>query len=310
VNALNCRNWILSPLNLAGIALVFLVGLAQAATLKDIRVGEYEQFTRIVFELDALTEPKLIRPTDSGQLTIVFDGTVAKLIRKIPFERSQQVKDFQIWHINNTLSAVVFFKINRFRYESFSLIDPPRMVLDIHPLPKDTAPAASDKSGKQDSSKDLIAESKEPAPLDTGTNTKPTVAAEMTLPLRNEEPSLSPSLTASANTNNLEAATANETSDVNLTSNPLINDSPAKASGGSSQPIPFDSNPLQFYLVIALVLITIVILVLLLIMLLSRHQWIGGKPQLEAKKFLQNQDKHIASIDARIQEQLKRYEEV
>ena len=69
------------------------------------------------------------------------------------------------------------------------------------------------------------------------------------------------------------------------------------------------TSRLQFYLVVVLVLITIAILVLLLLMLLSRHRWANDEPHLGPKEFLKDQDKHIASLDARIKEQLKRYEE-
>ena len=80
--------------------------------------------------------------------------------------------------------------------------------------------------------------------------------------------------------------------------------SPASPPKSAARP-----SRLQFYLVVALVLITIIILALLLLMLLSKHRWVEDKSRLSAKEFLQNQEKRIASLDARIQEQLKRYEE-
>ena len=69
------------------------------------------------------------------------------------------------------------------------------------------------------------------------------------------------------------------------------------------------TNGLQFYLVIILVAITIGILALLLIMLLSKRRWTDEKKEMNVNEFLKNQDKRIASLNARINEQLKRYEE-
>ena len=66
---------------------------------------------------------------------------------------------------------------------------------------------------------------------------------------------------------------------------------------------------LQFYLVILLVVITIAILALLLVMLLYRRQWANDKDEISVNQFLKTQEKQIESLNAEIDEQLKRYEE-
>ena len=77
--------------------LIITIHLCHAALLKDIRVGEYRGFTRIVFELDTSPiEPEKIEPQPPGRLAISFTNTSADLIRKIPIERSPQVKNVQI----------------------------------------------------------------------------------------------------------------------------------------------------------------------------------------------------------------------
>ena len=70
-----------------------------------------------------------------------------------------------------------------------------------------------------------------------------------------------------------------------------------------------ESSSLQYYLVVALVVITIIILVLLLLMLISRKHWVENNKPIKVDEFLQRQDERIASLDARIQEQLKRYDD-
>jgi len=303
-NLLNRRYWILSPLLSAGFVLFVFIYAAQAALLRDIRIGEYENFTRIVFEFDTPPEPEQVASLSSGQMTVIFAHASAGLIRKIPVEKSQHIKNIQIWNKKNQLSAVLSFDFVRFRHQSFPLKNPPRIVLDIQPLDgapntKATTPPAKPESG--DGNLRQVEASK--IPNATSPNLR--------------ESSLAVQEAEHAGTNR-----SSPISEENLKAKPAAQVSGIKYRGETSSEVPItapaagspktakQSSRLQFFLVVALVLITIVILVLLLLMLLSRHRWADDKSRLNAREFLQNQDKHIASLDARIQEQLKRYEEV
>ena len=72
---------------------------------------------------------------------------------------------------------------------------------------------------------------------------------------------------------------------------------------------PSGSFRLQYYLVVALIVITIIILLLLVLMLFSKYRWTDDKTTLNVDEFLESQDKRIASLNARIEEQLKRYDD-
>lgn len=306
VMALNRRNWIFLPLIIAGLTPVLFPGIAQTAMLKDIRVGEYDSFTRIVFELDASTEPGKIQATDSGRVTVVFADTSAALIRRIPVERSRQVKNIQIWQQNKSLSAVIYFNFERYRHDSFQLSDPPRLVLDIKPVDAEDPQVLSVAPGEKASDADR----------DTAGSTEPEVEPEVSTssPAAEPAPSVRQSLpqghgALSSQEDSVQNAPAAVPSQSKSIDKPSAKEPPIKKTEGTRQPASSTAKRLQFYLVIALVLITIIILVLLLLMLLSKRRWVQDDPRLNTNEVLQKQDKHLASIDARIQEQLKRYEE-
>ncbi|MBI5062379.1 MAG: hypothetical protein HZB87_02615, partial [Desulfatitalea sp.] len=103
-----------------------------AALLKDVRLGEYKTFTRIVFELDKA--PPTI-PDISGnpdELRVIFQDIAVDLVRKIPIKQSPHVKGVQIWLKANQLSAV--FKVDTpFAHSKISsMSNPPRLLVDIN----------------------------------------------------------------------------------------------------------------------------------------------------------------------------------
>jgi len=310
VNMLNRRNWVLSPLLSAGFVLIIFICTTQAALLKDIRIGEYDEFTRIVFELDSPAKPEQIALISSGQLSVVFANTSAEFIRKIPVERSRHIKNIQIWDKSNQLSAVFSFDFEHFRHESFSLNDPPRIVLDIQPLPiapQSTAatPHAESKVNGE-TLVDQAAGSKSPESYSFKVRESPVPVGGLDHANTGTKPTNSPSVMASPK--NKPTIPVARTSDLDIRGK-NTDESQSKALVPSHQKSGKQASRLQFYLVVVLVLITIAILVLLLLMLLSKHRWANDQTHVEPKEFLKDQDKHIASLDARIKEQLKRYEE-
>ena len=290
----------------AAIILTIFTAISNAALLKDIRVGEYEGFTRIVFEFDTPVGTTQILPTTQGRLKAVFGNTSPGLRRKIPIERSRHIKDLQIWNQNGKLSVVLIFDLARFRHDSFPLNHPPRIVLDIQPLKSvaKNAPAPAQPTREVADQSRQVAQSATTAPKSPSVD-ESQMEAE-----------------AGQNSENNAEAEPSQQRTIAEKAGPAIRSTDIKPNDtNSAEPqvqVPADGNPkatkqsnrLQFYLVVGLVLITIFILALLLLMLLSKHRWAEQKSRLSAKEFLQNQDKHIAALDARIQEQLKRYEEV
>ena len=263
VNMLNPKNWIWVPLLSTGIVLILLAHTGHAALLKDLRVGEYKDFTRIVFELDAPAASEKIERRSARQLAVVLGGTSTDLIRKIPVERSPHVSDVQIWEKGDRLTVLLAFDFDDFEQNSFSLPDPPRLVLDIRPTAHapetgaesaPTPPAHDRNSGALQSASDSGAEG--PAPL-----ADVEAAAERPAPQVPESPPV---------TDRKPMGT--------------VDRAPSPATSPTSANRSSDTRPgrLQFYLVVALVAITIVILALLLLMLLARGRWIDDKPHLIA----------------------------
>ncbi len=287
---------------------------ASASHLKDIRIGEYEGFTRIVFELDTPVTSQTINPQASGQLVVTLSQTEPRLKRKIPVERSKHVRSIQFWQRRGSLTTRFQLDYDHFRFEYFPLTNPPRLALDVYPL---TAKPASSRTMETRQDESQIKKIRE-STLSPASRTMQDKAVS--------ERAVAQSSPAESSSRTLEnAAPSPQTSDTATSFQPNgTND--AKPPGGlsSDQPVikyrpsatPSEAaassptpNGLQFYLVIILVAITILILALLLIMLLAKRRWTDESDEMNVHEFLNNQDKRIASINARIKEQFKRYEE-
>ncbi len=301
------RKLISVPLLITGFVMILGSFKADAALLKDIRIGEYEGFTRIVFELDTPGNAPHIQPQSDGTLTVSFDGTQPKLKRKIPVKRSEHVERMKFWHRQGRLSTIFQFDFKHFRFETFPLENPPRIVLDIHPL--------ADKPMFPAEPMTMVDAPSEAQPVSPSvqtpagkTETKAVSQAQKSQEMETRSPKVPVGQPPATSVAKSEA----EIRQPSMTTSTV--ESPAKLPthtkvGSDIAREPPKSNLLQFYLVIALVVITIVILALLLLMLLARHRWTGEKDVPNVNEYLKNQDQHIASINARIQEQLKRYEE-
>jgi hypothetical protein len=101
-----CTLRTIAPYPLAGLLALLILWTATAAgsSLRDIRIGEYDGFTRIVFELDTPVTSQTINPQDAGQLLVTLGNTTPRLVRKIPVERSAHVRDIQFWQRRGNLT--------------------------------------------------------------------------------------------------------------------------------------------------------------------------------------------------------------
>jgi len=281
-----------------------------AASLKDIRVGQYDNYTRIVLEFDDPIEFQTIKPQAQGHLTIVFPDAWPNMVRKIPLERSQRLKDIQIWQRQNELSVVLAFDFDHFRYEYFQLNAPPRIALDIYQLaaaetpPIQASTGVKPRDGHQATAKSSEFDTrKSPAHDDQSPSQLKDLQAQAV--------EQSPAVLSADNTEKraTQKTSTDKDSEVPKHVPPVIKQQDLSQTPKTEHP-KTGTFQLQFYLVLALVIITIVILVLLLLMLLFRHRWAGEKGKSSTGESLQRQDQRIASLNERIQEQLKRYDEV
>ena len=124
------------------LTIMALVSPLYATGLKDIRIGEYTEYTRVVFEFDQPIGQEDHIVQYNNRLTAMFPETDPDLVRKIPFKRSRRIKNLQVWVGKNDLSVVLFFNFANFRYESFRMRDPFRIAVDIYPL-KGQAPGGT-----------------------------------------------------------------------------------------------------------------------------------------------------------------------
>lgn len=289
------NSWVLYLFLFVGITIQLYSGPASAAKLLDVRVGEYEGFTRVVFEMDTPSVKPEIDIQAPNTIRVAFEQTDADLVRKIPVERSRHIKSLQFWQLNDTLSTVLTVDYTHFRFESFSLSSPPRIAVDIFPK------AAPPETAKQESGGlDPMAQSQSDIQPETGTARK-RFGQETPEPQQSEQ----------APVDVLESKESDTTAEKTTPALPKLASSPPQKDKTVS-PEPKNAPTkfrLQFFLVIGLVVITIGILFLLLLMLFARHRFSEVKSKLSASEFLQQQDKKIAALDTRIKEQFERYDE-
>lgn len=295
---LDSRSWTISTFFLACTMVLLCSRPAIAGQLLDVRIGEYDGFTRIVFEVDSpSTHPRIdIRP--KGQLWVAFDHTGVNLVRKIPVERSRHIKDMQFWQHNGHLSTRLKVDYPQYRFETFSLSNPPRVAVDIIPvaLPADTGQTVSAAAERP-----APPPSESPVKKDAPQQIPKQDNAESAQPLERPTPQ---------SADDAQRRPADTAVDETGLKKPILRPSdPDRETTALPQRSPRRSaNRLQLFLVIGLVLITIGILLLLLMMLFARHRFSKVKSKLGANDFLQQQDEKIEAIDERIKEQFERYD--
>jgi hypothetical protein len=291
-------SWIIFTLFLAGTTLLLRPCPVTAGQLLDVRIGEYDGYTRIVFEVDTPSAQPRIDIGTKGQLRVVLEHTAVNLVRKIPVERSRHIHNIQFWQHDGHLSTVIKLDYTQYRIKTFSLDAPPRVAVDIFP----EASHAGD-------SQALATAAKSPA------KPSPEIPLEKNVPQQTSEQDAA----VQAHPSERPASKEVESAQNRPAGTTLEEAKPQKPIANASDPDketmspPMRSNRqsvfrLQFFLVIGLVVITIGILFLLLMMLFARHRFSKVKSKLRASDFLHEQDKKIEAIDDRIKEQFERYE--
>ncbi len=296
----------------AVMSLMLWIAPSESAQLRDIRIGEHENYTRIVFELDHMVQSELELVKGSRQLNVIFSDTQPDLKQKIPIERARHLKDIQLWISKDKLSTILKFSDNHAKIDSFPLNEPPRLAVDIYWQTSQLLP--SEPAGNSGLN---IGETQHPDNLpETLEETGPGASDELNA---NEPLAAQSTQTANISTENKRAAAAPPSS-VEAPTLPTSSKTEVSSSVPPNTKIDATAQPpankatnrrsnwLQYYLVIALVIITISILVLLVLMLLTRYRWIKEAPPLSANEFLKRQDDKLNMLDARIKEQLNRYD--
>lgn len=298
----------------AVLSLMMYTGLGQAAQLRDIRIGEHDNYTRIVFELDVLVESDLKISSNTNLIEVRFPDTRPDLIQKIPLRQAEHVKNVQIWTTKERLTAVLELDAKHTKVDSFPLNAPPRIALDVYwqepPEVSNNREAAVSILKTPDRSTDSESASKSSLLPKPGENVAATPFADTT-PFKTNEiegtPIIIDPTPAQQFPSSFSASSSTHREKKRTVSPPFTIEEVTTPPGNrNAQP---RTNRLQYYLVIVLVIITIAILVLLALMLLTRYKWINDDPPLRTNEFLKRQEQRLTMIDERIKEQLKRYED-
>ncbi len=107
---------------------------AHAAQLKDVRVGVHRGFSRVVFQLDAVAEIEGPIIQGSGKCTFKLKNTESPFTSDIPGNAKAKVEGIELIQDGEDLIAFLRFAFDSFEVSSFSLPDPPRIVLDVYRL--------------------------------------------------------------------------------------------------------------------------------------------------------------------------------
>lgn len=140
---------------------------AEAAQLKNIRIGEHKTFTRIVFDFQnpvRFREPII---KDRGELSVVFlDSTITTAMRLQKSRvRAKRVHAIKLTQQGSNLNANITLYSASFKLKHFPLFSPDRVVMDIYwvetpakgfllkkPLPEKRPEKAFEKSAVEDKS--------------------------------------------------------------------------------------------------------------------------------------------------------------
>lgn len=304
---------------IAILAVTGLVSPAQATDLIDIRIGEYSEYTRVVFEFDKPIDQEDQVVQTNSRMTVMFREAEPRLVRKIPFQRSKRINTLQIWNEKKKLSIVLLFEFAISHYESFRMRDPFRIALDIYPQTGQRVDnkASFIKSNQEPTSnKDhntliTMNSSGKAAPIQhqqasqIAPSSKKHENAEQTLASMDQAPESTDALPPQSSSSQF----SNDDSVLSRIQSSAQSKVPLASSDPSAEESKSPASSLQYYLIIALVIITIVILCLLTMMLIARHRWTDEDKPTQIKNLLKQQDDRIASLNERIEEQLKRYDE-
>jgi hypothetical protein len=300
--ALNSKCWLCAVLCNAIMLLIACMTPSWAALLKDIRIGEYETYTRIVLELDSVVEEPVISQT-AEQVQVVLSGTQPDLKRRLRLGGGRHLQDIKIQTVHpDKMSIIIQHGARISRISAFELHSPPRLVLDAHWVTSEPTLEPRDA---------LLPSPVDHEPLfaavvqDTPTFQSLAPPPPIDLPLIEDTPRNQnfeseplpfhvhlPGLPVSSDDSAAAITTQNAENAPPVTSVHHFNAGPK-------------SHPFQIFLAIVLVTIIIAILVFMALMLLCRNHWIHFDETSRVSGYISKKNAYITRGDTPLQEDPK-----
>jgi hypothetical protein len=272
-------------LTVASVFMLSQLGWAQAANLRDVRTGKHEKFTRVVFEFqdNVLFENPEIK--GKGKFSLVFLDSSTSLPHLTLFKTGpiQLVHSIELVKQKSNLAANVQLSFPYFILKAFSLSGPNRVVVDVYQV---VSPNEKFEQKESLSEKPL-----------TGTSTAP---EEKELEKADSSQTVTP---PDMGKSEMRETQPHENAVSNKTSNQITDKHRESPSFGNK------NSMTQVYLLAGLNVLTGVIVVLLMFMLLKKKHMTDFDQLDEIMDFIKRSDESIDTIDARLKNAFKEYDE-
>lgn len=271
-----------------------LSGWARAASLRDIRTGKHEKFTRVVFEFEdsVLFESPVIK--GKGKFSVIFLDSSTTLPRLTSFKTGpiQLVHSIEFVREKSNLTANVRLSFPYFILKSFPLSNPNRIVVDVYQVVSPHEKAESKESLHE---KFLAETSTVPEPKELNDipqkDLEKTADSQSVAPSDVEESGLKETQPSEKVFTNNEA---NQISDQTV--------GPPSFLGGNTM--------IQIYLLAVLNVLTGVIAVLMILTIFKKRHIIDFGHLFEIMEFIKTSDKSIENIDAKLRSAFKEYDKL
>lgn len=301
------------------LSFVWMAEFASAAKLQEIRTGKKSGFTRLVLQFEAPPRFQIKEQTAANQLDLVFFETTSGLLRANR-NYSAPVETVAVQQNGPDLDVVVALSVPGYSLKTFVLTEPHRVVFDLYPITAEASLVVLNKLVVKASAEEGKTVEEPPPPA---AEPKPAPAAPEPAPTEEPPPTVmeekpaaiepEPEATAPEAIEPEQVAPATGTPDKKT----QAATAPAQPSEGSaenkalpeSKPLSAVFEAFQRNLIVVLGGISIIILALIGFLLLQKRNNAEKTQPVETGQELKTTADIMASIDMRIKEKFKQYEE-
>ena len=289
------------------LGLWFSANPLNAAELKDVRVGTYDTFTRVVFQFDRPVKFDKPIVQNQGAFTVIFRDVKTSLSAQSLKSKSKGLNSLKISSQAPHLKADVILPFSNIAIKAFALKGPDRVVVDVY----ETKPPPARITIKDV----VIKDSKQKAP--PAAKTAQTTTASVPSKAKAAAPPVKPAKPLPAKMKPVTKTQATKTTPVPtkppkaiVRQQPQKQPTPKKKSAKVKVKKPkkteksFLNKDMQRYLTIALVVIGCAIVVLIGFMLIKKRRTPKPAVHSETEDLLESTEDVLTAIDDKIKEKL------